>query len=109
MESCKAQTAVDVKHDLIAAQEVHDNTTKTDLLAQTVAIARQQLTVERADALPDNRYYRIGKIDAYEAGGVATHVSKPVWSPWTCNGFYLRPGSGTTRRSAVADLPYPKE
>ena len=72
------QIAVDAKHNLIAEQQVHNNVTDVGLLAQTAVAARENLSVEKIDAVADKGYYKIDDIEACEAGGVTAHVPKLV-------------------------------
>ena len=113
------QIAVDAKHNLIAEQQVHDNVTDIDLLAQTAVAARENLAAERIDAVADKGYYKIGDIEACEAGGVTQHVPKPVRSPSKLKGFfpksqfqydsttdiYACPGGHDLRPAYFHDLP----
>ena len=64
------QIAVDAKHNLIAEQQVHDNVTDIGLLAQTAVAARENLAIERIEAVADKGYYKIGDIEACQAAGV---------------------------------------
>ena len=82
------QIAVDAKHNLIAEQQVHDNVTDIGLLAHTAVAARENLAVERVDAVADKGDYKIGDIEACEAGGVTPHVPKPIRSPSKRKGFF---------------------
>ena len=63
------QIAVDAKHNLIAEQQVHDNVTDIGLLAQTAVAARENLAIERIEAVADKGYYKIGDIEACQAAG----------------------------------------
>ncbi len=85
------QIAVDAKHKLIAEQQVHNKVSDLDLLAETAVAARQNLGVERIDAVADAGYFKIEDIEACESSGVVPHVPKP------------------RRRSAVSQGLFPKE
>ena len=113
------QIAVDATHNLIAEQQVHDNVTDIGLLAHTAVAARENLAVERIDAVADKGDYNIGDIEACEAGGVTPHVPKPIRSPPTRKGFfpksrfqydvatdtYACPGGHCLRPAYFHDLP----
>ena len=71
------QIAVDAKHKLIAEQQVHNKVSDLDLLAETAVAARQNLGVERIDAVADAGYFKIEDIEARESSGVVPHVPKP--------------------------------
>ena len=71
------QIAVDTKHKLIAEQQVHSNVTDYGLLAETAAAARENLAVDRIDAVADRGYYKIEDIEACEASGITPYVPKP--------------------------------
>ena len=113
------QIAVDATHNLIAEQQVHDNVTDIGLLAHTAVAARENLAVERIDAVADKGDYNIGDIEACEAGGVTPHVPNPIRSPPTRKGFfpksrfqydvatdtYACPGGHCLRPAYFHDLP----
>lgn len=46
------------------------------MLAQTAVAARENLAVDKIDAVADKGYYKIDDIEACEAGGVGPHVHK---------------------------------
>ena len=100
------QIAVDAKHSLIAEQQVYNNMNDFGLLAQTAVAARENLAVDRINAVADKGYYRIDDIEACEAGGVTAHVPKPVdRSPMKKRGFSPSPGSATTARRTATPVP----
>ena len=85
------QIAVDVKHSLIAEQQVYNNLNDFGLLAQTAVAARKNLAVDKIDAVADKGYYKIDDIEACEAGGVTPHVPKPVdRSPTKKKGLFTK-------------------
>ncbi len=85
------QIAVDVKHSLIAEQQVYNNLNDFGLLAQTAVAARENLEVEGIDAVADKGYYKIDDIEACEACGVTPHVPKPVdRSPTKKKGLFTK-------------------
>ena len=82
------QVAVDVKHKLIAEQEVHSHVVDMGLLAATATAAMEALGVERIEAVADRGYFKIEDIEACEAAGVTTYVPKPVRGPAVREGFF---------------------
>ena len=76
-----AQIAVDTKHNLIAEQQIHNKVSDLGLLAETAAAARENLGVDRLDAVADGGYYKIEDIERCEANGVTPYVTKPDRSP----------------------------
>ena len=83
------QIAVDPKHNLIAEQQVHIKVIDVGLLAQTAVAARENLAVEKINAVADKGYYKIGDIEACEGGGTP-HVPKPVRSPSKRKGLFTK-------------------
>ncbi|MEX2746174.1 IS1182 family transposase, partial [Rhizobium mongolense] len=60
------QLAVDVKHKLIAEQEVSNQVLDMGLLAPTVEAAMETLGVDRIEAVADRGYFKIEDIEACE-------------------------------------------
>ncbi len=83
-----AQIAVDIRHNLIAEQQVHNKVSDLGLLAETAAAARENLAVEQIDAVADGGYYKIEDIEACEAVGVTAYVPKPDRSTARRSGHY---------------------
>ena len=75
------QTAVDTKHQLIAEQQVHSQVSDLCLLAVTAGVARENLDVERIDAVADKRCLKVADVAECEAVGVTPYVPKPRRSP----------------------------
>jgi transposase len=84
------QIAVDVKHKLIAEQQVHSKVSDLGLLAETAAAARENLDVERIDAVADRGYFKIEDIEACEAAGVVPYVPKPQRGSAASQGFFTK-------------------
>ncbi|WP_284210438.1 transposase, partial [Mesorhizobium tianshanense] len=63
------QLAVDVKHKLIAEQDVCNQVLDMGLLAPTVEAAMDTLDVERIEAVADRGYFKIEDIEACEKAG----------------------------------------
>jgi transposase len=93
------QVAVDVKHKLIAEQEVHSQVVDMGLLAATATAAMEALGVERIEAVADRGYFKIEDIEACEAAGITPYVPKPVRGSSVREGFFpkeaFRYDSGT--------------
>ncbi len=53
------QIAVDVKHSLITEQQLYSNLNDFGLLAQTAVTARENLAVDKIDAVADKGYYSV--------------------------------------------------
>lgn len=84
------QLAVDVKHKLIAEQEVSNQVLDMGLLAPTTAAAMETLGVERIAAVADRGYFKIEDIEACERAGITAYVPKPIRSPVARDGFFLK-------------------
>lgn len=84
------QLAVDVKHKLIAEQEVCNKVLDMGLLAPTVVAAMETLGVERIEAVADRGYFKIEDIEACETAGITAHVPKPIRGPAVREGFFSK-------------------
>ena len=82
------QIAVDVKHRLIAEQEVSNQVLDLGLLAPTVEAAMATLGVERIEAVADRGYFKIEDLEACEKAGVTAYVPKPVRGAAVREGFF---------------------
>ena len=82
------QIAVDVKHQLIAEQEVSNQVLDLGLLAPTVEAAMATLGVERIEAVADRGYFKIEDLEACERAGVTAYVPKPVRGAAVREGFF---------------------
>lgn len=82
------QLAVDVKHKLIAEQEVCNQVIDLGLLAPTAEAAMDTLGVERIEAVADRGYFKIEDIEACEAAGITAYVPKPLRGPAVAQGFF---------------------
>ena len=69
------QIAVDTKHKLIAEQQVHNKVSDLGLLTETAAAARENLGVDKIDAVADRGYFKIEDIEACEATGLCRKLS----------------------------------
>ncbi len=88
--SYNIQIAVDVKHKLIAEQQVHNKVSDIGLLTDTAVAARQNLDVDQIEAVADKGYYKIEDITASVAAGIVPYVPKPKRGPAVGNGFFAK-------------------
>lgn len=84
------QLAVDVKHKLIAEQQVSNEVLDMGLLAPTVEAAMNTLGVERIEAVADRGYFKIEDIEACEKAGITAYVPKPIRGPAVREGFFSK-------------------
>lgn len=84
------QLGVDVKHKLIAEQEVCNQVLDLGLLAPTVEAAMDTLGVDRIEAVADRGYFKIEDIEACEKAGTAAYVPKPIRGPAVAEGFFSK-------------------
>jgi transposase len=82
------QIAVDVKHKLIAEQEVCNQVLDLGLLATTTQAAMETLDVKEIDAVADRGYFKIEDIEACEKAGITTYVPKPIRGLAVREGFF---------------------
>jgi transposase len=71
------QTAVDDKHNLIAAFDVINSSADQGQLYNMATKAKDKLGVEKIEVLADKGYYNLEDIIKCEANGITTYVSKP--------------------------------
>lgn len=84
------QIAVDVKHKLIAEQEVCNQVLDIGLLATTVEAAMETLGVDKIEAVADRGYFKIEDIEACEQAGISAYVPKPIRGPAAREGFFTK-------------------
>jgi transposase len=84
------QLAVDVKHKLIAEEDVSNNVLDIGLLAPTVESAMQLLGVEQIEAVADRGYYKIEDIEACEKAGITAYVPRPNRGSTIDDGFFSK-------------------
>lgn len=99
------QLAVDVKHKLIAEQEVCNQVLDMGLLAPTVEAAMDTLGVDRIEAVADRGYFKIEDIEACEKAGIIACVPKPIRGPAVAQGFFPRSNSAMIRTRAFTFVP----
>lgn len=84
------QLAVDVKHKLIAEQEVSNQVLDMGLLAPTAAAVMKTLGAERIEAVADRGYFKIEDIESCEAANIIAYVPKPIRGPAVRDGFFSK-------------------
>ena len=92
------QLAVDVKHKLIAEQEVSNQVLDMGLLAPTVEAAMETLGVEQIEAVADRGYFKIEDIEACENAGITAYVPKPIAAQPCARVSSPRKSSAMTRK-----------
>ena len=68
-------------------------------MTETANAARQNLGVDRVDAVADKGYFKIEDIAACEAAGIVPYVPKPKRSSAVSNGFFVKETSIMTPRA----------
>ncbi len=74
------QAAVDTEHHLIVAHEVTNVGTDRHLLANMAEQARDEMGVEKLEAVADRGYYEGNEIRACEEAGITVTLPKPMTS-----------------------------
>ncbi len=82
------QTAVDVKHHLIAAHEVTNEGTDRSQLMNMAAQAKQATGQEQLSVVADRGYYNSTEIKACEDAGIKTYLPKCQTSSNQAKGFF---------------------
>jgi transposase len=82
------QIAIDIKHKLIAEQEVCNQALDLGLLAATTQAAMETLDVKEIDAVADRGYFKIEDIEACEKAGITAYVPKPIRGLAVREGFF---------------------
>ncbi|MCX7324060.1 MAG: IS1182 family transposase, partial [Hyphomicrobiales bacterium] len=88
--ACNVQIAVDVKHKLIAEQEVSNAPVDMGLLTETAKAACEMLGVSTIDAVGDRGYFKTEAIVVCEAAGIVPQVPKPQRGPAVHEGFFRK-------------------
>lgn len=84
------QLAVDVKHKLIAEQEVSSQVVDMGLLTQTTQAAMDNLGVEQIEVVADRGYVKVEDIEACENAGITAYVPKPLRGAAVREGFFSK-------------------
>jgi transposase len=83
-----AQIAVDAKHKLIAAPEVTNDVTDYRQLADVALAAKDNLQVERIEAVADKGYYNAAEVGRCQEQGITPYMPKADTSANTQQGLY---------------------
>lgn len=84
------QLAVDVKHKLIAEQEVSSQVIDMGLLTQTTQAAMDTLGVGQIEVVADRGYFKVEDIEACEKAGITAYVPKPLRGAAVREGFFSK-------------------
>ncbi|MBZ5763413.1 hypothetical protein LAV84_28415 [Rhizobium sp. VS19-DR104.2] len=84
------QLAFDVKHKLIAEQEVSSQVVDIGLLTQTTQAAMDTLGVGQIEVVADRGYFKVEDIEACEKAGITAYVPKPLRGAAVREGFFSK-------------------
>ena len=83
-----AQVAVDAKHKLIAADDVTNQVTDYQQLANVALAAKANLEVKAAEVVADAGYYNAAKVSRCAEAGLTAYVPKADTSANSAQGLY---------------------
>jgi transposase len=83
-----AQLAVDAKHKLIAADDVTNEVTDYQQLANVAITAKANLELKAAEVLADAGYYNAAEVDRCAEQGITAYIPKADTSANTARGLY---------------------
>jgi transposase len=83
-----AQMAVDDKHKLIAADEVTNQVTDYQQLANVALAAKANLEIKQAEVVADAGYYNAAEVDRCTEQGITAYVPKADTSANSARGLY---------------------
>jgi transposase len=83
-----AQVAVDAKHKLIAAEDVTNDVTDYQQLANVALAAKTNLEVKQAEVVADAGYYNAAEVSRCAEQGITAYVPKADTSANTARGLY---------------------
>ena len=83
-----AQLAVDAKHKLIAADDVTNQVTDYQQLANVALEAKANLELKQAEVVADAGYYNAGEVSRCAEQGLTAYVPKADTSANTARGLY---------------------
>jgi transposase len=83
-----AQVAVDAKHKLIAAEDVTNEVTDFQQLANVALAAKANLEVKQAEVVADAGYYNAAEVSRCAEQGLTAYVPKADTSANTARGLY---------------------
>ncbi len=84
------QIAVDARYKLIAEQQVHAKVSDLGLLTVTATAARDNLGVERIEAVADGGCFKTDDLEAREAAGIVPNVPRPERSTAARKGLFAK-------------------
>jgi len=96
-----AQVAVDAKHKLIAAEDVTNQVTDYQQLANVAIAAKANLEVKAAEVLADAGYYNAAEVDRCAEQGLTAYIPKADTSANTARGLY---GKSRFKYDATKDV-----
>jgi len=96
-----AQVAVDAKHKLIAADDVTNQVTDYQQLANVAIAAKANLEVKAAEVLADAGYYNAAEVDRCAEQGLTAYIPKADTSANTARGLY---GKSRFKYDATKDV-----
>ena len=96
-----AQMAVDAKHKLIAAEDVTNQVTDYQQLANVAIAAKANLEVKAAEVLADAGYYNAAEVDRCAEQGLTAYIPKADTSANTARGLY---GKSRFKYDATKDV-----
>ena len=76
-----AQTAVDAKHKLIAADDVTNEVTDLHQLANMALEAKANLNLKRAEVVADAGYYNAGEVSRCLEQGITPYIPRATPAP----------------------------
>jgi len=96
-----AQVAVDAKHKLIAADDVTNDVTDFQQLANVALEAKANLEIKQAEVLADTGYYNAAEVSRCLEGGLTPYIPKADTSANTARGLY---GKSRFKYDAAKDV-----
>ena len=83
-----AQLAVDAKHKLIAADDVTNDVTDVNQLANVALQAKENLELQQTEVVADTGYYNASEVSRCVAQGITPFIPKADTSANTARGLY---------------------
>jgi uncharacterized protein YecA (UPF0149 family) len=96
-----AQLAVDAKHKLIAADDVTNEVTDVNQLANVALAAKENLALQQADVVADAGYFNASEVSRCVDQGLTPHIPKVDTSANTARGLF---GKSQFRYDAGKDV-----
>jgi transposase len=100
-----AQMAVDAKHKLIAADDVTNEVTDYQQLANVALEAKANLEVKQAEVVADVGYYNAAEVSRCVEAGLTPMITKADTSANTARGFNPLISSGRLARQTAKATP----